>query len=76
VLGETALVIIAGVAMGVGLSLLATRVVSSFLYGITRYDPTTLILSAVILMCVSFAAALIPARRAARMNPVAALRED
>jgi predicted permease len=76
VLGETARIVVAGVAMGVGLSLLATRLVSSFLYGTTGNDPTTLMLSALILMSVSFAAALIPARRAAHMDPVAALRED
>jgi ABC-type antimicrobial peptide transport system permease subunit len=46
------------------------------LYGVTAHDPMTQMLSVVILMSVSFAAALMPARRAARMNPVAALRED
>jgi putative ABC transport system permease protein len=76
VLGETARVVIAGVVMGVGLTLVATRLVSSFLYGMSSDDPSTLVLSAVILMSVSFGAALIPARRAARMNPVTALRED
>ncbi|HYT69113.1 MAG TPA: ABC transporter permease [Vicinamibacterales bacterium] len=76
VLGETARVVIAGVVLGTGLSMVATRLVSSFLYGVTPNNPTTLLLSAVVLVCVSFGAALIPAHRAARMNPVAALRED
>jgi putative ABC transport system permease protein len=76
VLGGTGRVVAAGVAAGVALSLVASRLLSSFLYGTTGNNPTTLALSAGILLCVSIGAALMPAYRAARMNPVDALRED
>jgi putative ABC transport system permease protein len=76
VLGETGRVVVAGIALGVGLSLLTTRLVSSFLYGVNRNDPTTLTVSAVIMLFVSVGAAMIPAGRAARRDPLAALREE
>jgi predicted permease len=76
VLGGTGRVVVAGIAAGVALSLAASRLVSSFLYGTTGNNPATLALSAGIMLCVSIGAALMPAHRAARMSPVDALRED
>lgn len=65
-----------GVALGVLLSLAATRLVSTFLYGVEPNDPATLALSALTLAAVAVGAAMIPARRAARLDPMTALRED
>jgi len=48
----------------------------SFLYGVTATDPVTLAISAAILVVTGLAAAGIPAWRAARVDPVTALREE
>jgi predicted permease len=76
VLGEVATIVVAGVLVGVGLSLGVTRLVTSFLYGVKATDPGTLAASAVVLLLVGLAAAALPARRAAMLDPVAALREE
>ncbi|MGH9719800.1 MAG: hypothetical protein ACRD8O_06275 [Bryobacteraceae bacterium] len=49
---------------------------SKFLYGVEPNDPATLAISAASLAAVAIGAAMMPARRAARLDPVAALRED
>ena len=76
VLGEVAVIVITGVLVGVGLSLGVTRLVTSFLYGMKATDPGMLIASAAALVLVGLAAATLPARRAATLDPVAALREE
>jgi putative ABC transport system permease protein len=65
----------AGLGLGLLLTITLTRLVATFLYGVTPTDPSTLALSALMLTGVAFAAAALPARRAARLDPVAALRE-
>jgi ABC-type antimicrobial peptide transport system permease subunit len=69
-------VVIAGLVIGGLLSLVATRLVASFLFGLTAGDPVTWIASATVLMTVALLAAAVPAWRAARMNPMTALREE
>jgi putative ABC transport system permease protein len=76
VLGETARIVAAGVVLGVVLALGATRLVTSFLYGVRPNDPTTLLGATVLLAAIGVAAAALPAWRAARLDPVAALREE
>jgi putative ABC transport system permease protein len=76
VLGEVGRIVTAGVVIGVAMSAGATRLVKSFLYGLTPTDPTTIAMAAGVLMVVGICAAAIPAWRAARLDPVAALRED
>jgi putative ABC transport system permease protein len=76
VLGEVGRIVIAGVIIGVVLSLGATRLVHSFLYGLKPTDPVVLGVAAMTLCAVGVVAALLPAWRAARMDPVAALREE
>lgn len=49
---------------------------AAFLYGVTPNDPLTLIAAAIVLVVVAGIAAAAPARRAARADPVAALRAD
>jgi len=64
------------VVIGVAMALVATRIVKSFLYGVAPNDPATLAFAAAALVGVGLLAALLPAMRAARLNPVDALRED
>ncbi|QOC22187.1 ABC transporter permease [Wenzhouxiangella sp. AB-CW3] len=66
------------VALGVGVGLVAavllTRLMHGMLYGITPGDPGTYLLAAGLLVVIGLTAAYVPARRASRLNPVAALR--
>jgi ABC-type antimicrobial peptide transport system permease subunit len=66
----------AGVVAGVALALMMTRLVKSMLYGIEPYDPATLLGSVLVLMVVALAASWIPARRAAGVQPMEALRHE
>ncbi|HEX9187239.1 MAG TPA: ABC transporter permease [Vicinamibacteria bacterium] len=70
VLGRLAL----GIALGVVLSLLATRALRGMLFGVAPTDPGTFAAALVVLTLASLAAALRPALRATRIDPVAALR--
>jgi putative ABC transport system permease protein len=74
VVGHGMLWAVAGVAIGLLLSLAATRVVASLLYGVSRTDPATLAGAAAVLLLVALAACYVPARRAARVDPVISLR--
>jgi predicted permease len=65
-----------GLALGVLGGLGATRLMRSLLFGVSPTDPATLLLAPVVLGVVAVAACLIPARRATRVNPVTALREE
>jgi ABC-type antimicrobial peptide transport system permease subunit len=76
VLGEVGRIVIVGVGLGIGLALFATRLVLTFLYDTAPTDIPTLAAAAVTLLLVGIAAAALPAWRAARLDPVAALREE
>jgi putative ABC transport system permease protein len=67
-----------GVSIGIGLlgALACTRLMSSLLYGVGAWDPATFILIAALLAAVAFLASWLPARRAARLNPIEALRAE
>ena len=65
-----------GAVLGWALSLGLAQTVRVFLYGITALDPATFIGVPLVLGGVAFVAALIPARRASRVNPVTALKTD
>jgi predicted permease len=75
VLRRVAVPIVAGIAIGVALSLWASRFVGTLLFGLEPRDPATLIGASVVLLALGFFAGWLPARRAARIDPVAALRE-
>ena len=76
ILGESAWMAAVGIAAGVAVALPLTRLVKSMLYGIEPWDPGTLVGGVLILMAVALAAGWIPARRAARVQPMDALRHE
>jgi putative ABC transport system permease protein len=76
VLGEVAILIGIGLAIGFGAALATTRLVASFLYGLQPNDPWTLGGSAALLAMVAAIAGYLPARRASRLDPMTALREE
>jgi predicted permease len=76
VLGEVARMVIVGVMLGAVAALASTRLVRSLLYGLSASDPATVIVSVAVLTVVAVAAGALPAWRAARVDPIAALREE
>jgi len=64
----------AGVAVGLPLALLVTRALQGFLFEIAPTDPASFALVPLLLVAAGLGAALVPARRAAHLDPVAALR--
>ncbi len=76
IMRETAVLLGIGVAIGAGLSLLATRTASALLYGLKPYDPLTLVLAGLALTIVAVGASYLPAFRATHIQPTEALREE
>ena len=76
VLREVAILIACGVAIGLGVAMGTTRFVESFLYGMRPNDRWTLAMAAAALALVALLAGFLPARRASRLDPMAALREE
>jgi predicted permease len=68
--------VLAGLAAGLLASLVAMRALTSLLYGVTATDPPTFLAVAGVLLAISALACAIPARRAARVDPLAALRHE
>jgi putative ABC transport system permease protein len=64
-----------GIVTGVLLTLVLTRLIGSILYGVSAYDPMTLIVATFILGLVAILACVLPALKAIRINPITALRE-
>jgi ABC-type antimicrobial peptide transport system permease subunit len=76
ILQEGAWLAAVGIFIGLAVSLLLTHLVRSMLYRITPYDPLTLSVGVVLLLTVALAASWIPGRRAASVQPMAALRHE
>jgi ABC-type antimicrobial peptide transport system permease subunit len=76
ILKEALALTAAGVAAGILGALALTRLLSTLLFGIAPNDPATFILVSFLLLAVSVSAACLPARRAARIDPMIALRHD
>jgi putative ABC transport system permease protein len=75
VLGESGLLLAAGVVIGVALAVIASRWAATLLYGLEPWDPPSFALAVAALGFVSLLAAWIPARRASQLEPTIALRE-
>ena len=76
VLREAAVLVVIGLGVGLGAAWWLTRYVESQLYGVAPHDRWTLIVCAVALTTVAGLAAWVPARRATRIDPLAALRSE
>jgi putative ABC transport system permease protein len=75
-MGDVALVVGIGLAAGLGASLAVTRYIASFLYGVTATDARTLAAAVILFGAVAAVAGYVPARRASRLDPMNALREE
>jgi predicted permease len=76
IIGKGLLLSFAGIAIGLCGALAVTRVMSSLLYGVSPTDPITFLVITALLASVSLAASYIPARRAAKVDPMIALRHE
>jgi putative ABC transport system permease protein len=76
VLGQGMTVVAAGIALGLLGAVATTRLLSGLLYETAPADPVTFLLVAALLAAVALAANLLPARRAARVDPMAVLRQE
>jgi ABC-type antimicrobial peptide transport system permease subunit len=76
VIRQGARVAVTGVLIGLLMTLVLTRFLESSLFGVKENDPATLLIATVFLMLVGLTACLVPARRAARVDPVIALRYE
>jgi predicted permease len=76
VLRESLRLVAIGLGIGIAIALVCGRLIAAQLYGTTPSDPLTVTASVGVLLAVALAATILPARRAARLDPLAALRES
>jgi putative ABC transport system permease protein len=76
ILGRALTPVAIGLGLGLAASLAVTRLVRNLLHGVDPIDPITLALGAVVLVVAATTAAFLPARRAAAVDPMTALRSD
>jgi ABC-type antimicrobial peptide transport system permease subunit len=65
-----------GLFLGVAMALFAMRIIASSLFGVAAHDPTTFVGACLLVLTISAAATWIPARRAARVEPMTVLRTE
>jgi putative ABC transport system permease protein len=76
VLGSGARLTAAGLVLGLAGAFASSRVLASMLYGVTPHDPATFAVIALLMTAVAIVAGYVPARRAMRLDPVAALKNE
>jgi ABC-type antimicrobial peptide transport system permease subunit len=76
ILRDVAFILTIGTALGVAVSLVAGRFIKSLLFGLEPTNPETLAMAAAVLCASAIFAAYLPARRASKMDPMTALREE
>jgi len=76
VLGQAAITVIVGLAVGVAAALAASRLIAAFLFGVAPTDPRTLACVAGLLAVVAAAACYVPARQAVKLDPLVALKSE
>ena len=65
-----------GVGLGAGAAIWALRVLDNLLFGVSRADPVSYGMAIVVVLTVALAASVLPARRAAAVDPMVALKQD
>jgi predicted lysophospholipase L1 biosynthesis ABC-type transport system permease subunit len=75
VLGQCALLAVAGISAGLIMAAVTAPMIATLLYGVRPLDVNVFLTVPLILFVVSFTASYVPARRAAKVNPIVALRE-
>jgi predicted permease len=76
VLGETIVLVAIGVAIGVPISVAATRFIGSMIFGLKTIDPIAILLAILGMFAICLLAGYVPARRATRVDPLVALRYE
>jgi macrolide transport system ATP-binding/permease protein len=76
VLGQGMWLTVAGISAGLAAAFASAQLIASLLYGVSPADPATYILVALLLAAVALLACLVPARRAAKVDPMVALRYE
>jgi ABC-type antimicrobial peptide transport system permease subunit len=76
ILREALWLVIAGVLLGLLVALMTMKVIASLLFGLEPTDPLTLIMATVVMLAIAAFAGWLPAWRAARIDPVFALRHE
>ncbi len=76
VIARAALLVVCGLAVGIGVATLTSRALSSYLFDTRPTDPATFTLVALTFLAAGLAACLVPARRATRVDPMLALRTE
>jgi len=76
ILRESLLLVFLGVALAIPALLVGTRVIASLLFRLKPGDPVSIAIAALVMFAVAAAAAFIPARRASRVDPIVALRNE
>jgi len=76
VLRQGTVVALVGIAIGLAGSFGLTRLIANQLFGVSATDPTTFVIVATLLMLVTLTACYLPARRATKVDPMAALRHE
>jgi putative ABC transport system permease protein len=76
VLGQSLLLTALGIGTGIGGAIAVTRYLEKMLFGLTALDPATFIAVSMMFAVIATLAAFVPARRATRVDPLAALRHE
>jgi len=76
IMRDVSILLVLGIAVGVGISLWATHFMQKMLFNLNPRDTKTIFFSVTVLSAVALIAGYLPARRAARMDPNAILRDE
>jgi predicted permease len=76
ILGNASVLVVWGLGLGLACAWIATQLLKSFLFGVGQHDPFTVVTVSVLLLLCGLMAAFLPARRAASIDPIQALRTE
>jgi ABC-type lipoprotein release transport system permease subunit len=76
ILRQASRLLVSGLLIGIFAAFFTTRLVRSFLYGVAQHDALTIVVVSILLLAVGLVASYLPARRAAKIEPVEALRSE